>query len=767
MLKNNIKIYSLIFSVFIFLSCGGSQERKIKFLNKGKKLYQKGDYTKAKLNIKNSILIDSGISDDYYFLGLINLKEKNIKKAYVNFTKALDLNEKHNDASIQAGKICLAEKKLDLALDYAERVLFIESENHDALFLKGDVFLEKKEIKKAKQIFYKLLNTGINKPEIYMKLFSAHIAEKEHSNAERVLIRGIYANPSSVDLQLYLSDLYWDLGYEQKALNIIKNIDMFDKDKKSNLAKFYISKGKLNDAEKELKKEIYWSEQNFNLYVLLSSIYIDQGDNKKAIKVLKKYLSINKTPADSEFIYINELLLKLFFQEKKYISSKKYINKVLKYDPNNINAHFINGNIYLEKQDFDNAVFEFEIVLEKSPDFIPGYCALSKVYCLKNEVNISINILEKALKINPESKQILNYLADSYILNSDYDKAGDCYLKILNFYPDDYLTRISLSDLLIVMGENKKAEFEYKKAINIYPDYDQGYYKLAFFYEKQKKRDKAVAWIKKGLKKNQDSKILFSFLIQLYIKQEKYNTAISECREWIKDIQEDAFFYDLLGKIYVEKKQYTDAELYFKKAIDMNFMWFIPYENLLRIYIDFWDKNDVILKLQSNIEEDPASVSDYFLLACFYELVNKPKEAINIYEKLLELKSDFWPALNNIAFLISENYEYEQDLDKALLFAKKAGKIKPDNSQIIDTLGWVFYKKNNIKKAFKKIKTAFLKAPEKPIINYHMGMVYYKKSEYKKAEKLIQKALKAEKALFLPYYNYYMKNYPSDISINL
>ena len=36
----------------------GPKEKKLKFYNKGKELYEKGDYVKAKLEIKNAIQID-------------------------------------------------------------------------------------------------------------------------------------------------------------------------------------------------------------------------------------------------------------------------------------------------------------------------------------------------------------------------------------------------------------------------------------------------------------------------------------------------------------------------------------------------------------------------------------------------------------------------------------------------------------------------------------------------------------------------------------
>jgi tetratricopeptide (TPR) repeat protein len=58
----------LILSV---LSCGGPEEKKMKFFNKGKSLYEKGDYVKASLEFKNALQIDPKFSQAYYMLGMV------------------------------------------------------------------------------------------------------------------------------------------------------------------------------------------------------------------------------------------------------------------------------------------------------------------------------------------------------------------------------------------------------------------------------------------------------------------------------------------------------------------------------------------------------------------------------------------------------------------------------------------------------------------------------------------------------------------------
>ena len=57
------------------MACSGPEEKKLKFYNKGKALYEKGDYVKAKLEFKNAIQIDPKYADAYYMMGMIAFKD--------------------------------------------------------------------------------------------------------------------------------------------------------------------------------------------------------------------------------------------------------------------------------------------------------------------------------------------------------------------------------------------------------------------------------------------------------------------------------------------------------------------------------------------------------------------------------------------------------------------------------------------------------------------------------------------------------------------
>jgi tetratricopeptide (TPR) repeat protein len=104
-------------------ACGGPEVKKVKFFNKGKVLYEKADYVKARLEFKNAAQIDPKYADAYRMLGLIDLKEGNFRGAYGLFSKAVELNPADLDAQYQIGKLLLGAGQPDKAMEKAELIL--------------------------------------------------------------------------------------------------------------------------------------------------------------------------------------------------------------------------------------------------------------------------------------------------------------------------------------------------------------------------------------------------------------------------------------------------------------------------------------------------------------------------------------------------------------------------------------------------------------------------------------------------------------------
>ena len=83
-------VVALVLVITLMVGCSGPEEKKLKFLNKGKELYEKGKYTEAKLEFKNAIQIDPKYVEAHYMLGMAEMKTGNLRPAYVFFQKTVE-----------------------------------------------------------------------------------------------------------------------------------------------------------------------------------------------------------------------------------------------------------------------------------------------------------------------------------------------------------------------------------------------------------------------------------------------------------------------------------------------------------------------------------------------------------------------------------------------------------------------------------------------------------------------------------------------------
>ena len=79
---------------------------------------------------------------------------------------------------------------------------------------------------------------------------------------------------------------------------------------------------------------------------------------------------------------------------------------------------------------------------------------------------------------------------------------------------------------------------------------------------------------------------------------------------------------------------------------------------------------------------------------------------------------------------------------KLLSFHQTAREQQPNDSNIADTLGWVYYKKNANLLAMSLLKEAAEKLPNEPVVHFHYGMAQQKNGDQAGAKKSLQTALK-------------------------
>ncbi|MBL0717606.1 MAG: tetratricopeptide repeat protein [Desulfosarcina sp.] len=108
----------------------------------------------------------------------------------------------------------------------------------------------------------------------------------------------------------------------------------------------------------------------------------------------------------------------------------------------------------------------------------------------------------------------------------------------------------------------------------------------------------------------------------------------------------------------------------------------------------------------------------------------------------MKITPDFITAANNLAYLLTEQHK---DLNEALKFAQIAKEKLPNDAGVIDTLGWVYYKKGLYDSAISEFSDSLKKNSGNATIHYHLGLAYNKKGKKDLAKRQFEKALDINK----------------------
>jgi Flp pilus assembly protein TadD len=80
-------------------------------------------------------------------------------------------------------------------------------------------------------------------------------------------------------------------------------------------------------------------------------------------------------------------------------------------------------------------------------------------------------------------------------------------------------------------------------------------------------------------------------------------------------------------------------------------------------------------------------------------------------------------ALNNLAWILGE---VRKSPEQGLPLAVKAAELAPQVPAVLDTLGWIHYRRGAFADAEKALARAVERAPNQAGFQYHLGMTYYR-----------------------------------------
>jgi len=138
-------------------------------------------------------------------------------------------------------------------------------------------------------------------------------------------------------------------------------------------------------------------------------------------------------------------------------------------------SSFIEGQIEMEKENFEGAKKSFETALSIDPNnpFLLTYLALAIEGMGKREE--ALRLLEETLKNFPDYEQVLLTYAEILIRNGETAKCEEVLKKVIELYPDSTHGYVNLFNLYLSEGKIKKA-YEISESLILHrPDFAESY----------------------------------------------------------------------------------------------------------------------------------------------------------------------------------------------------------------------------------------------------------------------------------------------------
>ncbi|MBL7545088.1 MAG: tetratricopeptide repeat protein [Bdellovibrionaceae bacterium] len=515
---------------------------------------------------------------------------------------------------------------------------------------------------------------------------------------------------TQADYHYSLGEAYSLEGQAQKAVESFQTVLVYDVDStgvRTRLAKEYLKLGQINKAIEQVKTVIEKNENNKDARVLLAGLYTTIRSYPQAIEQYEYVLQ--NFP---DFYEANIYLAAVYSETQQFEKAIKLFEKVLA-KPEYLNKHLVHyyiGRIYEEQ----NTVKNFKLIEqnykksnELKPDFVDPVIALGALYRGQKQEGKALALYQAFQKAKGPNVKIAEVLSQMFIEQQKFDEAFE-QLEILEGQTDDPLAiKVRMALILIEKKMFDRAISKLEEILRIAPESDKIRFYLAAVYEETKKDELSVG-----------------HYLKIPPSSPFYGESMVHAGYLLKNIGQLEKAVGVLAKAYENKKDYPQIYAMYASLLDEQ----KEYQKALEV-------------LASGLVKFPDNAQLHFYYGTIHDRTGDKEKVIDNMKKVIEIDPNHSQGLNYLAFTWAE---MNQNMDEAEKLARRAVILDPEDGYILDTLGWILFKRGNKKEALKYLEAAIKFQPTVGVIAEHLGDIYRDLAMTEKAKNMYKKAVDLE-----------------------
>jgi tetratricopeptide (TPR) repeat protein len=334
---------------------------------------------------------------------------------------------------------------------------------------------------------------------------------------------------------------------------------------------------------------------------------------------------------------------------------------------------------------------------------------LARLNLASGRTEAGVQFARDAVTNQPRNTAARVLLIRGLIAKRDYERASTELAPLVKSFPDHPTIKSLNGALLLARNDVAGARQAYEEALQKNAGELDALSGLATIEARSGQLDRSRARLSEQLGRTPDNTPLLTLAAQVDLRAGDFASGEQRLRRVIQIDPANQRAYALLAQAYLKQKKLDEARQQFEGIA----------------------------------QREPKSVGAYIMIGTIFDAQNRPDDAARAYRRALELDPGAPVAANNLAYGYAERNE---NLEEALALARAAAERLKDQPDILDTLGWIYYRKNQTSDAISHFDAAVAKDPSNSLYHYHRALALLQRGDDADAKRAFEEALRLNPA---------------------
>lgn len=726
---------ALILAVVLSACAEDPNAQKQRHFEDGQQYLADGKLREAVLELRNAIAIDPRFGEARAKLAETYRKQGDGANALSEYVRAADLLP--NDLPIQlvTGEYLLAARKVSDALARADAVLAKDPKNIEAHILRGNALGGLDQLEDALAEMEEALRLDPVRGATYTHLGLVESARGELEAAEAAFKRAVELAPTQVGGHLALANFYWAAGRlteAEKALEAASALDPDDQGTNRALAVFALASGRVGQAEKYLKRIADLSKAPSSIFTL-AEYYIATRQSTHAVALLEPLANGSRVAG------AKQRLARAYAASGNVTKAQALVEEILAASPKDAETLLLKGQLLLDAQRGEEGLVVIKQAVEADPRAIGAQFTLGKVYAARGDIQGANAAFREVLRQNPAAAAARVELSllelSSGTARASLTQAEQAVAK----QPRNIEARLALVRGMLASREFDRADQELQALHAAVPNVAAVHVQSGVLAASRNQDPGARAAFGRALALDASSVEALAGILALDLNASNFRAAKDRIDQVVAEPSVAPEILLLAARTYASVKDLPSAERVLRRAIESDSTLLPAYSMLAEVYFAQGNLESAQKEFDNLARRQSSPIGALTMSGLILQAQGQSRPARERFEQAVHIDVRAAAvAANNLAWMYAESGEQMQE---ALRLAQAAAGVLPETPEVLDTLGWVYFKSDLPVMAVTPLTRAVERSPKNAAYHYHLGVALAKAGEPARSRAALARAL--------------------------